>query len=254
MLKKLSLLPELGGPLVVCLLSSLMMACAPGASGGDASQTSLSDKPQQKNPAIDPGLYDNYYPLSWEDPKANAKYASDARAWSDYAFHIIQNETPEMLTEVKDMDLFCPRYDSLSEDLKINAWGALFSGMSLYESGYSPVSRMQETTMGTDPITKQPVYSEGLLQLSYQDITGWPFCDFDWSQDKYLSPKDPNKTILDPYRNLECGIKIMAQQVHRKGRIALSSGVYWAVLKIDGKYGKVDSIAKIVKKTIPECN
>jgi hypothetical protein len=118
---------------------------------------------------------------------------------------VIQNETADqMLPGTTDVTLFCPKYFSLSTDLKVNFWGALFAG-------YNPTSRYQETTMATDPVTHPPVYSEGLLQLSYQDITGWSFCDFDWSQDRTLSPKDPKKTILDPYRNLECGIKIMAQ-------------------------------------------
>lgn len=201
------------------------------------------------------GNYDSFYPLSWESPSANPKYAAQAVNWSDYAFNVIENETAEqMLPGTTDVTQFCPKYYSLNRDLRINFWGALFAAVAKYESGYSPVSRMQETTMGTDPVTNRPVFSEGLLQLSYQDITGWPFCDFDWSQDKDLSPTDPRKTILDPYRNLECGIKIMAKQIAKKGSITLSSGVYWAVLKIGGKYGKINEIAAMTKKMIPPCN
>jgi hypothetical protein len=69
---------------------------------------------------------------------------------------------------------------------------------------------MIETTMGTDPVTGKQVASEGLLQLSYQDVPNYgsvlkyPLCKIQWSKDKSLSVTDPKKTILDPYINLEC--------------------------------------------------
>lgn len=151
------------------------------------------------------------------------------------------------------MDTFCPKYQSLDNNQRANVWAALFSGVAKYESAYSPTSRYQETTMGTDPITQQPVWSEGLLQLSYQDIQGFPFCDFDWSKDKSLNPTDPNKTILDPYKNLYCGVGIMAKQITRKGLITVSSGAYWSTLKSGGRYQQIAGISAIVKK-IPFCN
>jgi len=182
-------------------------------------------------------------PLSWESSSR-----PQASKWSAYAHDVIREEAFVNLNKAADAELFCPKYDSLTEDQKINFWGALFSGITKFESNYSPTSRMQETTMGTDPVTKQPVYSEGLLQLSYQDVQWAPYCEFDWSKDKYLSAKDPKKTILDPYKNLRCGILIMANQIKKKGNIVLSSGVYWAVLKRGGKYQKINDIIAITKK------
>ncbi len=101
--------------------------------------------------------------------------------------------------------------------------------------------------MGTDPVTGKAVYSEGLLQLSYQDIEWAPWCKFNWSKDKNLSATDPRKTILDPYLNLDCGVGIMAQQIKKKGDIVVSSGVYWAVIKSGGKYQHVSEIQSTVK-------
>lgn len=54
-------------------------------------------------------------------------------------------------------------------------------------------------------------------------------------------------TILNPYLNLNCGVGIMAQQIKRKGSIILDSGVYWAVLKGNGKYQQISGIRSMVK-------
>lgn len=181
-------------------------------------------------------------PLAWES--ASKPFRAE---WSKYAMKIVTEEYAKF-DRVQDATLFCPRFNSLTVPQKINFWGQLIAGMSYYESGWSPVSRMQETTMGTDPVTGKPVYSEGLLQLSYQDTQWARYCEFDWSKDKFLSPTDPKKTILDPYKNLRCGIKILAAQVNRKKEIALKTGVYWAVIREGGKYTKIPQITTIVKK------
>lgn len=187
------------------------------------------------------------YPLLWESARAEGK------EWSRYVLNLIHQQTPNLIQGSADMATFCPRYSYLTTDERVNLWGLLISAMTKYESGFNPLSRMQETTMGTDPITRKPVYSEGLLQLSYQDVKVYPFCDeFNWARDKSLSPSDPRKTILNPYKNLNCGIQILAQQLKRKNRIALSSGVYWSVIKLGGKYSKIKQIATLTRK-MPGC-
>lgn len=222
----------------------------PGADAGNGSQD-VGDggtivKPPVTPPATPtpkpPSTAVKMEPLSWESSR------SDAKNWSTYVYQVIREEAFTDLHKARDIETFCPKYDSLNEDQQINVWGALFSGVAKYESAYSPTSRMQETTMGTDPVTNKPVYSEGLLQLSYQDTQWAPYCEFDWSKDKYLAATDPKKTILDPYKNLRCGILIMARQVRSKGAVVLSSGVYWAVLKSGGKYQQITNIANILKK------
>lgn len=183
-----------------------------------------------------------YEPLSWESSR------SDAKNWSTYAFKVIREEAYDSLNTAIDADVFCPNYHNMSKDQRINFWGALISGITKFESGYNPTTRYHESTMGTDPITKQPVYSEGLLQLSYQDTQWASYCEFDWSKDKYLSATDPKKTIFDPYKNLRCGIKILAAQVKRTKEVLLTSGVYWAVIREGGRYEKIDEIVAITKK------
>ena len=185
--------------------------------------------------------------LSWESSSK-----PERKEWSQHLMKLVMEDWSSLLEGSDDIKQFCPRYSSLSDLQRANVWAQLFVAMARYESAYNPLSRMHETTMGTDPVTKKPVYSEGLLQLSYQDITGWKFCKFDWNKDKNLSPTDPRKTILDPFINLHCGVGIMAKQVARTGKILLGSGAYWAVIKTNSRYQKISSITATVK-SLPLC-
>ncbi|MNL15369.1 hypothetical protein D3C87_1363530 [compost metagenome] len=112
--------------------------------------------------------------------------------------------------------------------------------------------RFHESTMGTDSVTKQPVYSEGLLQLSYQDVRGYPFCDFNWEVDRKLKVTDIRKTIFDPYKNLDCGVGIMSRQLARSGLITVKTNAYWSTLRSGGTYNKISQISAMVKK-LPFC-
>ncbi|MBS1970677.1 MAG: hypothetical protein JSU04_10235 [Bdellovibrionales bacterium] len=213
---------------------------------------SCANKQESPNPNQEPAKYNvlpgyDAYPLAWESQK------SDGKDWTNYLFELIQQQAPELIQGADDVTLFCPRYFSLTTNERVNFWGLLVSGIVKYESSFDPTSRMRETTMGTDPVTGKPVYSEGLMQLSYQDGRNYEFCDqFDWNADKHLDPADPRKTILDPYKNLQCGVKILALQVRNRNRITLSKGVYWAVIRTDGKTNKIAQISALTKK-MPGC-
>jgi hypothetical protein len=74
------------------------------------------------------------------------------------------------------------------------------------------------------------VRSEGLLQLTYEDQKRYG-CDFDWEHDKQLKPDDPDKTILQPKNNLECGVKILDNQIIDQHKRLLSSTSYWSTLR-----------------------
>lgn len=187
------------------------------------------------------------YPLAWEAKQ------SDGKKWTEFVFDLIQQQAPELIQGAEDVTLFCPRYFSLTTNERINFWGLLISGIVKYESGFDPTSRMRETTMGTDPVTGKQVFSEGLMQLSYQDGRQYEFCDqFDWTTDRHLHPEDPKKSILDPYKNLNCGVKILAKQIRDRSRITVSKGIYWAVIRADGKRNKIAQISALTKK-MPGC-
>ncbi len=201
---------------------------------------------QPNSPKPEPS--EQYGSLSWE------KNRPERKAWSSQVYLLLSEELLADFDVAKDAKRICPKYDSLSRLQKIFVWGELVSAVSYFESGWNSSSRMVETTMGIDPVTGKQVASEGLLQLSYQDVLNYgtllkyPACKIDWSKDKGLSVNDAKKSIFDPTINLECGLRILANQIQKKGSVILASGVYWAVLKEGGKYSKIDSIIGMVRK------
>lgn len=172
---------------------------------------------------------------------------SENKLWSQYFYDLYSTELFSSYDQSQDISRFCPAFANLKFEQKSNVWGILISALVLYESNFQPTARMIETSLGLDPITGKTVASEGLLQLSYQDKTSYPFCAFDWEKDKYLNEKDPQKTILDPFINLNCGMRILAQQIRNKKKIVLANGAYWAVLKENSPYQRISDIETHVR-------
>lgn len=187
-----------------------------------------------------------YLPLPWETG------SPERTLWSKFLIREIESNY-ETLDQARDADSFCRRYDSLTKPERINFWAILVSAVAFRESSWDPTSRLQETGQGVDKITGQPVYSEGLLQLSYQDQVWTKQCRFDWNKDKLLGEKDPRKTILNPYTNLRCGVEILAKQINRHQLIAMQDRVYWAVLKTNGKYNKIPELRMAVHIAMKAC-
>lgn len=228
--------------LFLVVLASLC-GCAPHGLSSNSSQNSSNSDDHQ---APQPDQPDAYAPLSWESSVAQGA------KWSLMIYDIIQTEQTSLLTtSVQDISIFCPRYDTLSDVQKTNFWGQLIAAMAQFESAWKPATRYVETTMGKDAVTGEQIASEGLLQLSYQDTKYTPgYCNFDWSKDKALNavnPEDPKKTIFDPYKNLRCGLAILAKQIRSKKAIAVDNGAYWSVIKIGSSHQKIDKIAAFTK-------
>ncbi|NJL24782.1 MAG: hypothetical protein HC902_06180 [Calothrix sp. SM1_5_4] len=194
----------------------------------------------------DAGLY-KPEPLLWE------AHVRDGLLWSAYTYRLIGGPmAAAFLPGTSDIAQFCPNYNQLSEPQRVNFWAYLISAVAKYESGFDPVLRYHENTMGLDEVTGQETYSEGLLQLSYKDSRTYGFCDFNWEADRKLPANDPRRTILDPINNLDCGIRILASQVGKHKKIALDKGAYWAVLRPEGAGNKLAAI-KNHTKSLPFC-
>lgn len=181
-------------------------------------------------------------PLSWE------YHDEGTVAWSNFVYEKYQSDYAHILELAQDAERFCPDYKNLNDNQKMNVWGMLISALVRYESYYDPRARYIESNMGIDPITRKPVASEGLLQLSYQDKLGFPTCQFNWHQDQFLEDKHPDKTILNPFINLDCGMKILASQIRRRGKIIINKGAYWAVIKEGSPHQRIKNIENWVKK------
>lgn len=229
---------------IILIISVFLLGCAMAATSEQApTSTTLPPTTTTLPPKV------VYAKLSWENTHP------ERSAWSRYIYLNIKDLWGN-LSKAQDMGIFCPKYSSLSDELKIQSWAELIVGIAYYESGWKPNSWMTESTMGTDPVTGKQVKSEGFLQLSYQDvinISAAKECGIDWSKDKGLSVDDLNKTIFSPEINLRCGIRILADQVRRKGKVVLPSSVYWSVIKEGGKYQKISSIATKVQTAMPVC-
>jgi hypothetical protein len=174
--------------------------------------------------------------------------------WNDYVIGALTDAT-SLMKGADDIVSYCPKWDSIAEDQREGVIVQLIAAITEFESGFKLTSRMVEPQASfpkPDPVTKKPVASEGLLQLSYQDELSYKgkipagYCDFDWSKDKSLGDKDPKKTIFDAKTNLQCGLVILERQVKLQGKIGYDKS-YWAVLRPNGKYSKTKKIQEIVK-------
>lgn len=190
---------------------------------------------------------------------APAQWKDQAVSYTQYSAFIVDHfaknllDGPHVLTGTNSL---CPNYKNLPRAARIEFWVHFVSAVTKFESGYKPNMRYFETTFTSkDSVTQEQVYSEGLLQLSYQDGKSYKECAkaFNWSEDKLLARTSDEKTIFDPMRNLFCGIRIMDRIIKSKKTLMFDSGNYWAVLKPTGKYGKTAEITKIVQEHNPSC-
>lgn len=185
--------------------------------------------------------------LSWENTTAPHP---ERAPWSNHLM-LLAEQNFDNFFQAKDMPAFCPKWNQLDHSQKLVAISELVIAVTYFESGYNPLSRMVEVGLGNDPYTGAQVASEGLLQLSYGDKRWAPWCDFNWSKDKYVALK--NRSILDPIKNLSCGVRIMGNQIAKNKAIVISRNAYWSVLKAGHRNQKIEKIKARVKTKAPGC-
>jgi hypothetical protein len=142
---------------------------------------------------------------------------------------------PDLLSEqaARSVRMYCPRFAEETEAQKREFWAYMFQAIAAAEAGLNPtadVHHLQAPVNVIDKVTKRPTRQEGLMQVKYEDAQRYG-CDFDWEKDRALPVKDPSRTILDPSRNLGCGVKIMENQIVTQGKPLVSRTSYWATLQ-----------------------
>lgn len=158
------------------------------------------------------------------------------KTWDPAWDQIVEQSVPaEMLSSrvPHDVRKFCPRFYTLSETDKRVFWAYFFQALAGTEAGLNPTSRVRHTepeVAVVDHVTHKAVRSEGLLQLTYEDTTRYG-CDFDWTHDRDLPMSDPAKSILQPKNNLECGVKILDNQIITQHKPLISRKSYWSTLQ-----------------------
>jgi hypothetical protein len=142
---------------------------------------------------------------------------------------------PEMLSSQvpRDVRRFCPRFYDMAETDKRAFWAYFFQALAGAEAGLNPTTRARHTdpeVSTPDGVSGRSGRTEGLLQLTYEDEKRYG-CDFNWQVDRTLKPNDPSRTILQPKNNLECGVKILANQIIIQHKPLLSRSGYWSTLQ-----------------------
>ena len=169
-------------------------------------------------------------------PIAEKKEELGKPTWDPQWDAIIEKALPaEMLSTrmAHAVRPFCPRFKQMSETDRRAYWAYFFQALAGAETGLEPTTDVRHTEPEVavkDTVTKRMVRSEGLLQLTYMDAERYG-CDFDWDKDKQLTEKDPDKTILQPKNNLECGIRIMRNQLIDRRKPVVSRASYWSTLR-----------------------
>ena len=142
---------------------------------------------------------------------------------------------PELLNAqaARGVRQFCPRFDAISEADKRAFWAYFFQALAGAEGGLksNAVARHAQPEMQVkDSVSGTTGRTEGLLQLTYADQKRYN-CDFDWEADRRLRANDPARTILQPKNNLECGVKILTQEIVGRHKPLLSRTQYWSTLQ-----------------------
>ena len=158
------------------------------------------------------------------------------KVWNPAWDLIVENAIPPaMLSPAVSHDVarFCPRFSTMHDPDKRVFWAYFFQALAGAEAGLNPRTRVRHTepeVATTDKVTGVSVRSEGLLQLSYADGKVYG-CDFDWEADRKMPAASPARSILQPKNNLECGVKILSNQIIDQRKPLFTRTSYWSTLR-----------------------
>ena len=160
----------------------------------------------------------------------------DSNPWTPALDAFIERSLPAGLLgpeAARAVHPWCPAFAQASEVDKRAFWAYTFQALAAAEAGLKPtadVHHTQPSVAKIDTVTHRPIRQEGLLQLTYQDAQRY-HCDFDWQHDARLPERSPERTILNPERNLACGLLIMDNQVIAQGKPLVTRTSYWSTLQ-----------------------
>jgi hypothetical protein len=152
--------------------------------------------------------------------------------WNPQWDQIIEKALPpEMLSSQVPHGVrqFCPRFYEMRTGDKRTFWAYFFQALAGAEAGLNPNVSVRHT----EPEGTVTMRSEGLLQLAYADHKRYG-CDFNWQADRVLKADDPARSILQPKNNLECGVKILFNQIIVQHKPLLTRSGYWSTLRPGG--------------------
>jgi hypothetical protein len=204
---------------VVC--ACVMLACA----GCKGTGTQAESTPVQPAVKLAP-------PTPLDQKKAELGETTWQPQWDAMVEHALPTD---LLSEraAPAVRVYCPRFAEETQPQRLEFWAYVFQAIAAAEAGLNPTSdayHLQAAVNTIDPVTHRPSRQEGLLQLKYEEAERYG-CDFDWQRDRTLPVKDPQRTILQPAKNLGCGVKIMENQIVTQRKPLVSRTSYWATLQ-----------------------
>jgi hypothetical protein len=177
---------------------------------------------------------------------------------------------PELVRIAPDrLSNFCPGFAKIGD--KRQFYAVLLWAIAGPESDWQRTQITLETNLEgvpnpIDPVTGQQVRSEGLLQLSYQDMDSYgapDACSFDWAADKTkalaeyaagVPSGDGTRSIHDAYKNLECALFIVnVHLTERYPSVKLEDALqrYWVVMNPENAAYRL--VRSNLRKRLPAC-
>lgn len=162
---------------------------------------------------------------------------NSSSSWSKYTEQAVISSLLYKTTP-KDIASFCPKYNLLKSESRIQFWIGLVSAMAFFESNFDPQAQYVEKFKDT---SGKFIISRGLLQLSIESANQTNYsCDIE-------SATDLHKAKV----NLTCAVNILSFWVTKDHLISGSDsdikggGRYWSVLRPTGsKLNKIKAITK----------
>lgn len=222
-----------------------------GSSPGGGSDTETPPVSTPSNPGAEPDPISD--PVTPPSPVVPPSKPTPPRqvinGWIDeYSEHVegsVGTLYPSLLTLSPDrMTRMCPRWSQLNTATRKEFWSALLWSIAGPESSRNRTVVFIESSMSKDPVTGYQVRSEGLLQLSYQDVKNYKYNgDISWEKDREMAIDDyeklriygnPERTILNAYSNLSLGLFIMNRLLlvtAPKAKFEDALGKYWSSMR-----------------------
>ena len=164
----------------------------------------------------------------------------DGLAWGhkDWDAVLFNNINVSVFDKASDIAMFCPNWKNLSQEKKLTTIGVFYVELSRRESGWNT----NDTAVDVGTADNKNSWSIGLFQMSVDDQESYNL-HYGFNYDDLLKAEN----------NIKLATAIMEQNISKYGSITMRKNVYWAPLKISGKYDQIDGIVNAVKAKADGC-
>ena len=159
------------------------------------------------------------------------------KTWDPAWDQIVEQAIPaDMLSSQvpHDVKRFCPRFYTMSDTDKRVFWAYFFQALAGAEAGLNPTTRVRHTepeVAVTDKVTASRCAQRRPAAADLSRIRSAMAATSIGTKDRDLRATIRNKTILQPKNNLQCGVKILENQIITQHNGLVSRKSYWSTLQ-----------------------